>query len=168
MGHSYPVRARGVHQGVHQGYTPRSTKTKVRAAAQCCTEDMFPSPQRDLWHERLLSIPLVPQPDIKAPEKLTMARSIPLSLYQPERSEDWSESVRRTNGLLPALMYSALQPRTVEVFDSRRNSFSLSDATIMVLEYHCGSLRLLRLTTAGIMLCSVAIFLRVFRSTIST
>src|SRR6516164_10467086 len=29
-------------------------------------------------------------------------------------------------------------------------------------------LRLLRLTTAGIMLCSVAIFLRVFRSTIST
>ena len=134
FGAQLPCQGRGVHQGVHQGYTPRSTKTKVRAAAQCCTEDMFPSPQRDLWHERLLSIPLVPQPDIKAPEKLTMARSIPLSLYQPERSEDWSESVRRTNGLLPALMYSALQPRTVEVFDSRRNSFSLSDATIMVLE----------------------------------
>ena len=95
------------------------------------TADLFPSPEKDPWYARLLSVPMTYAP---TPPPPALRRSIPVTVYFDQKNRTYTEEVHFRDVALPLpLLHRAFQD-----FNRKdtgfKSSLDLPDAVPLVLE----------------------------------
>ena len=100
-------------------------------------DDIFPGPAKDEWYRRLLSIPLVPCPDVEDPTRLSIGHPLPVTIYLSENAEARQAVLNCAAASEPVLTYSAVPEHAFALPNlegSDLRTFSSREATLMLLE----------------------------------